>query len=183
MWKEIAEYENIYVINEYGIIKNLKTNHILKSFISKSGYLKVHLWKENKEKNKYVHRLVAETFIEKLENNLVVNHIDGNKLNNYYLNLEWVTSGINNKKAYDIGLKIVTNTMMEMFSKAGIAKRKKVFQYNIENEKIHEYESISQAAKENGYSISSISRCCRGEQFSYHNYIWSFENIERKKPI
>lgn len=45
-----------------------------------------------KHKYKYVHRLVAETYIRKLNENLIVNHKDLNKLNNNVENLEWVTS-------------------------------------------------------------------------------------------
>lgn len=44
-------------------------------------------------------------FVEKKPNCNVVNHIDGNKLNNDYRNLEWVTSSENNAHAFRSGLK------------------------------------------------------------------------------
>lgn len=53
-----------------------------------------------------VHRLVAKYFVDNpkpLEYDMV-NHKDGDKLNNNYLNLEWCNTSINTKHAYDNGL-------------------------------------------------------------------------------
>lgn len=50
--------------------------------------------------------MVAELFVENVENNAIVNHIDGNKVNNYYKNLEWVTYSENNQHAYNTDLKL-----------------------------------------------------------------------------
>lgn len=51
-----------------------------------------------------IHRLVAEAFCEKPEGMYQVDHIDGNKLNNHYTNLEWVNNSINQKRAWENGL-------------------------------------------------------------------------------
>jgi hypothetical protein len=53
------------------------------------------------------HRLVAEAFVEG-DHSLEVNHIDGNKLNCHYTNLEWVSSSQNIKHAWDNGLRCVS---------------------------------------------------------------------------
>ena len=52
----------------------------------------------------FVHRLVAECFCEKPPGKVEVNHKDGNKLNNHYSNLEWVTHLENVRHAYRTGL-------------------------------------------------------------------------------
>lgn len=90
MKKLINGYTN-YEIDTEGNIYNLNTKKYLKGSIGEHGYKYYRLSKEGKKKMFYAHRLVAETFIPN-ENNLpVVNHIDGNKLNNNVNNLEWVT--------------------------------------------------------------------------------------------
>ena len=65
------------------------------------GYLQVELKKDGKRKIKFIHRLVAEAFIENPQNKEQVNHKDGNKLNNYASNLEWVTCKENIHHAWE----------------------------------------------------------------------------------
>lgn len=86
MWKTIQNFEN-YEISDEGQVRNIKTKRILKPS-SVNGYLKVTLRKNNKGYSKYLHRLVAEAF---LEGEGEVNHKDGNRANNSIENLEWVT--------------------------------------------------------------------------------------------
>ena len=68
------------------------------------GYLKCNLYRNKEFKNPTIHRLVAEAFIPKTDDSLVVNHKDGNKLNNHVSNLEWITNAENIRHAYRIGL-------------------------------------------------------------------------------
>lgn len=70
------------VFNKFG--KKLKPNNV-------HGYLQLDLRINKLRKTIYVHRLMAECFIENKDNKPCVNHIDGNKLNNQVKNLEWCT--------------------------------------------------------------------------------------------
>lgn len=70
-----------------------------------TGYSRVSMNLEGKNKMYFVHRLVARCFVPNPDNLQVVNHKDGNKLNNRAENLEWVTSSENNRHAIRTGLK------------------------------------------------------------------------------
>lgn len=86
----IKNYEN-YLIDTEGNVYNITTNKILKGSIGEHGYKYYRLSKKGKKKMFYAHRLVAETFLSNPHNFNIVNHIDGNKLNNNITNLEWTT--------------------------------------------------------------------------------------------
>lgn len=73
----------------------------------KSKYLIYRTCHNNIPGNKWVHRAVAETWVDKPKSNLslVPNHKDGNKLNNNSDNLEWLTASQNQRHAVETGLK------------------------------------------------------------------------------
>ena len=99
MLKPIKNYERYLIDPENGnIYSNAKGKKMfpLKTFERPDGYLAVTLWDDSirgnkKRKTFLVHRLVAETFIDNVENKPTVNHKDGNKKNNCVINLEWAT--------------------------------------------------------------------------------------------
>ena len=102
---QLAGFEEMYFINKIGEIKSKRYGKILKGKINKSGYHTVGLYKNKKYVEKMVHRLVYETFFDKIPFGMQINHIDGKKLNNHILNLEVVTASENCIHAYKIGLK------------------------------------------------------------------------------
>jgi hypothetical protein len=97
IWKDIEGYEGLYQVSNLGNVKSLYTNKNL-SYI-KCGrdreYLSVSLSKDKKLKIYYIHRLVAETFIDNPNNYPYVNHKDENKQNNCVNNLEWCSPKYN----------------------------------------------------------------------------------------
>jgi len=103
-WKPIKDFET-YEVSSEGKVRNSKTMRLLSPRLGGTAkYLFVSLWKNNKEKHKTVHRLVALAFIPNPEDKPQVNHIDGVKTNNSVSNLEWVTCSENLKHAAKTGL-------------------------------------------------------------------------------
>jgi hypothetical protein len=101
-WKAITEYKNFvfdgkYEISNWGNVRIAKTKELMKPYMSKErGYLKIRLFDKNKVRQTlYIHQLVAWNFVGIPEDNKEVNHKDGNKMNNSFSNLEWVTSAEN----------------------------------------------------------------------------------------
>lgn len=103
---EFKEIKNIpgYSINRNGVIKNTQTDYILKPNINKDGYYSVTIRVKGKRVTARVHRLVAVNFIPNINKLPVVNHKDGNKLNNHVSNLEWSTVRNNTVHGYELEL-------------------------------------------------------------------------------
>lgn len=113
-WRDIVGYEGCYKVSNLGRVHSLKRivkaknnskssvpSKILKNRLAKNGYVTVVLSKNGMEKNKLVHRLVAESFIPNSSNLREVNHIDFNKTNNYVKNLEWCDRKYNSQHSQD----------------------------------------------------------------------------------
>ena len=93
VFKVIDRFPKYSVSNKGSVLsfarcKNGKLLHKQKESI---GYFSVKLSENGKFKTILIHRLVAETFIPNPENKKTVNHIDGNKQNNFLEHLEWCT--------------------------------------------------------------------------------------------
>ena len=129
-WKDIKGFEGRYKISNRGEIVRYsvvdeyedriinRKEKVIKPSINNQGYLKVGLNKDGKYYNRYIHRLIAETFIDNPLGKPCVNHIDGNKLNNNLNNLEWVTQKENTIHAHSNGLAEVTEYNKWKVSKA-----------------------------------------------------------------
>lgn len=106
-WLPIGGFEGFYEVSSWGRVKSLARlvfngggwrqteDRILNLRPDKDGYLLVTLTVDSQAKTLKVARLVAESFIPNPEEKLCVNHKNGNKLDNYLENLEWVTRSEN----------------------------------------------------------------------------------------
>lgn len=106
LWKDITGYEDCYQISNCGNVRSKKRNKLRIVKTNRCGYKQLNLCKNGIIKTLLVHRLVALEFIENIFNKPCINHIDGNKTNNNYNNLEWVTVSENVKHAFDNNLQI-----------------------------------------------------------------------------
>lgn len=100
IWKGIPEWEDLYEINNYGEVRNKRTNKLLTGDINNVGYMRVCLYDKERKYRFFRHRMVAKLFIPNPNNLLEVNHIDGNKFNNCVNNLEWCNRTHNEREAH-----------------------------------------------------------------------------------
>ncbi len=155
VWKDIKGYEGLYQVSSLGKVKNLKYNKILRGTINKGGYLVVSLSKNNKPKKHYVHRLVAQTFIE----NNIVNHKNFNKLDNRVENLEWCSQEYNAIYSY-------LNGRMPL-PPAQAPKR-------IVRNDGKTYDSIEEAGKDMNINPSIICNQLKGRQKTVKGYVFMY---------
>src|SRR5690625_5079628 len=113
VWKPIEGYEGLYQVSNFGRVKSNdrkvwngrgyynKSGRILKNSLTTTGYWKVELYKNGERKSWRVHRLVAKAFIPRVRGKNMINHKDGDPLNNHVSNLEWCNQSENMKHAYE----------------------------------------------------------------------------------
>ena len=158
----MEEFLELYDITEDGKCINKKTGYIKKTFISNTGYKRVSLWNNGKQQKFSIHRLVATKYIPNPNNYPLVNHKDGNKLNNNVDNLEWCDLSYNTKHAYKHNL-INSNTT-------------KVIQYSKDMKKIKEWDSVIEVEKELKINHANIITVCKQNTNRKYagGYIWRY---------
>lgn len=179
IWKDIIGYEGHYQISNLGRVKSFKKNKssgiVMKPYDNNRGYLLVDLMKNGVRERYLIHRLVAQYFIHNKEPevNTIVNHIDGNKINNLISNLEWTTQQYNCIHAFNNGLN------------DGIHWSKGVNQYTKGGKFVANYQSLFEAGLLTGCDVSGISKCCRGIKIQVGGYRWKFAdgNTSNIDPI
>jgi hypothetical protein len=162
IWKKVI-IQNIninndkeYFVSNLGRFKN-SSGIIMDNYkVNEHGYIRVFIY----NKTYALHRLIAFTFLENPENKEQVNHIDGVKLNNSVSNLEWVTNKENQIHKYKIGL--------------GNNFTRKITQYDLEMNKITDFNSIVEASKTLNISPSNIKAVLYNKQKTAKGFIFKY---------
>jgi len=159
----IDEYKDNYWITNFGRCFSKKTNKELKTHIN-GGYKKVNLYKKNHENIIYtLHILVYITFQNNYDTNKVIDHINGNKLDNNINNLRCISESENVKNAYKNNNKMYQQKIIQAFDK--------------ENNLIKEFNTIEEAKIFiNHKNTCSIGQCLRGKYNSSGGYIWKYKD-------
>ena len=92
-----------YIINRDGTIISERTGREMTYDRRSGGSLGVKIRIDGTPKNKLVHRLVAEMYLDNPDNKPQIDHIDGNKSNNHIDNLRWCTNEENQEFRYSQG--------------------------------------------------------------------------------
>lgn len=115
IWRPVVGFESSYEVSSFGNVRSqtrtvkrpgptgdlYKKSQMLRQNITPKGYRRLQLQDGDRRKNAMVHRLVAEAFVPNPDDKPIINHIDGNKVNNRVENLEWATHSENVIHAYE----------------------------------------------------------------------------------
>ena len=167
IWKQ---YRNsCYLISQTGKIKNQKTNKMLKGTIDQYGYIYYNL---KNTVNKYVaiHRAVWECFGGNLIDGLVINHKDGNKLNNHINNLEQISPKQN-----------INHMLTQVHPELNTI----VYQYDKKGNLINTYSSINECGRQLNLDARHIAASVNNKVLFYKNWFFvkSKEQLQEKMKI
>ena len=133
---------------------------ILSQYITYNGYCLLHIRdKEGRKHTRYVHRLIAEAFIENPNEFMDVNHKNGNKRDNRVDNLEWCTRQYNIRHAFKMGLNKITESQKQ--------RQRKRVDITFPDGTIYVADSVLSASKIMGYRHSnSLCRALKINSFN-----------------
>ncbi len=172
-WMEVKDYSKYRIYNN-GQIYSKRKNGYLKPRIC-SGYYRVGLYSDNNTQiSHFIHILVAKHFCENPDNKPIVNHKDGNRLNNHYTNLEWVTRSENSRHAHSLGLikRVYFSKRVHQYAREDKDKCKPLRTFNSRKE-VAEFLKLKNIKS----GISNISQACRGVVNIAYGYRWGYEKI------
>lgn len=185
--RDVKGYEGLYKVTCTGEILN-KRGHCIKQTVMNAGYYMVKLYKNGKGVGKNVHRIVAIAFLPNDDDKPLVNHKDGNRLNNDVNNLEWCTRSENMKHLFQIGLgenarnkarermRVLGNIMgpksIDTLLYYSSMRKRPVAQTTLIGEIVNVYESVNAAirATNNG----DIQKVLSGKKEKIGNYTWKY---------
>lgn len=101
VFKPIKGFEGLYEISNLGRLRN--SRKIMKTFTINSGYQAAKLVKDGVRYSILIHRVVAQTFLDKPQDATEVNHKNQEKTDNSVDNLEWLTCSENKRHSLDNG--------------------------------------------------------------------------------
>lgn len=183
IWKPIAGFE-FYEVSNKGRVRSVSrdiemviggtscTRHqkgrILKPIRNPNGYTKVSI----REQQKMIHRLVAEAFIDPVENKKHINHKNSIRSDNRAENLEWCTPSENLLHAYKFnGIK-----PHNVGKKGALCPASKpVVAICTKTAAMHNFDSVMDAIRAGiGRNSGSITQNCKGKLHTHNGYVWCY---------
>ena len=155
--KDVVGYEGLYAVTSCGKVWSYRSQKFLKGGDNGHGYLSVSLVDAfGKRHTKKIHRLVAEAYLDNLEDKRDINHKDNCRTNNCINNLEWVTHQEN------------CNSKNHKPREKGTHKKVLCVETGIV------YVSQAEASRATGIGSYNISNCITGKQKTAGGYHWRY---------
>lgn len=188
IWKPILDWEGLYEVSNKGRFRSLpkqiiRNNGRVQTFkgkilhpsLDKEGYVQISVAHEGRTIKKKGHRVVAESFIGRIPDNMEINHINGVKNDNRVENLEIVTKSENISHAYSIlDRDNGACKLQKKICKYSIKPRKSQKSPAIKDELLDTLDGINFASRNTGIIVSSIQACLKGKQKTAGGFIWEY---------
>lgn len=184
-WRPVKGYEGLYEVSNLGRVRSLdryidtvsglgepykrfSKGRVLKLLYNNKGYLKITLYNGITDKQKQVHRLVAEAFIPNPDNLPEVNHKDQNPANNCVDNLEWCD------RKYNVNYADAVKRRAE-------CRKIAVEQLTMDGQHIAYYLGIKTICRKLNMCRNTIQRCLHGRKRnkSAYGYLWRFADVSK----
>ena len=180
IWKDIPGYEGSYKVSNFGDVMSFVRNpngRLLKAFPKNMKglvYLAVGLQKGSKQRQTFIHRIVASAFLDKPEGCDVVDHINAISTDNRIENLRWTTPAGNLKNP--ISKKRRLDGVKKANSGTGVNshKHRGCVQMDMDGNVIKVWGCMSDAWKELDIDSGSLTRACQGKYESTGGYKWRY---------
>lgn len=186
-WRAVIGYEGLYEVSNLGNIRSVDKvsrmpcngeratkvvkGKLLKPYESGNGYFKIALVKDGKSRKHFVHRIVADAFLQNPGNCSVVNHIDFNRRNNKVDNLEWCSQREN--------LLHGTLRLVEGLD----YKDLRIGRFDKDGNLVDVWSSLSKIEETLGICKTDVLACCRGRLKSSYGYIWRYVNSRNEQYL
>ena len=167
-WLEVPGTNGKYWASPDGFVKGPRG--MLTPTSTPKGYLIVDVPTDKSKFNKFVHRLIAATFLGPCQEGMQVNHKDSNKTNNAVSNLEYLTCSENHLHAFRNGRK-ASNLDKRGFD-APLGRH--VEQISKDGVVVSIYGSVRDAARQLHINHGCIAQVCRGERQTAYGYHWKY---------
>jgi hypothetical protein len=143
-----------YFVTEDG--KLIRNNKELSFSISNKGYKTIDTFVNGVRKKYNLHRMVAQLYVDNPNDHCCVNHIDGNKLNNHYSNLEWVTLKQNSQHS----VRVLHKQVGENHSQAKVPN--KIVSYIKKCKKFNKIPNFDRLSKSYGVGVQHLKNIYKG---------------------
>ena len=174
IWK-IIEYASTYEISNFGNLRKKDTGYLISTRDNGNSYIGIPLkCNDGIYRNCYIHRLVAEAFLEipeelrHLEGTryLQVNHKDECKHHNWVSNLEWCDAKYNSN--YGTHSQRVSQTLRD--------KSVNILQYTLDGEFVKEWNSQIEICEELNIKPTALCNALNGRSNNSAGFIWKYKN-------